>query len=132
MSALSLCPACSTPLAAEASCCPTCCAGRRAGVASKATPAAMAALLGLSLIVPGCGDKEEGCGDEEEVDSGSMQMEYGGAATSDDDDDVSHDYDGDGYDREVDCDDGDETIHPGAEETPGDGVDSNCDCEDDT
>jgi hypothetical protein len=37
------------------------------------------------------------------------------------------DADGDGYLAQVDCDDHDASIHPGAEETSGDGVDSNCD-----
>lgn len=42
------------------------------------------------------------------------------------------DFDEDGYFDFEDCDDEDENIYPGAEETPGDGVDSNCDGEDDT
>jgi hypothetical protein len=42
------------------------------------------------------------------------------------------DADGDGYYAEDDdCDDGDDTIYPGAPEAAGDGVDSDCDGEDD-
>ena len=42
------------------------------------------------------------------------------------------DADADGYGVSEDCDDGDDTRNPGAEEIAGDGVDSNCDGEDDT
>jgi hypothetical protein len=42
------------------------------------------------------------------------------------------DADGDGYFEGDDCNDADDSIHPGAKETPGDGVDSNCDDADDT
>jgi hypothetical protein len=42
------------------------------------------------------------------------------------------DSDGDGSDESEDCDDDDETVYPGAGETPGDEVDSNCDGQDDT
>ncbi|MDP7114999.1 MAG: putative metal-binding motif-containing protein [Myxococcota bacterium] len=44
----------------------------------------------------------------------------------DDDDDVPEDADSDGYTVEVDCDDHDETIHPGADD-PCDGTDQDCD-----
>ncbi len=40
---------------------------------------------------------------------------------------TSHDFDVDGYDYLVDCDDEDESINPGAEEACGDLVDNNCD-----
>lgn len=42
------------------------------------------------------------------------------------------DGDGDGHAVEVDCDDGDASVHPGAEEVPGDGVDQDCDGDDAT
>ncbi len=40
---------------------------------------------------------------------------------------TSHDWDVDGFDAGEDCDDGDASIHPGAEETCDDGLDNNCD-----
>jgi len=38
-----------------------------------------------------------------------------------------NDADGDGYDADIDCDDGDPAVHPGADEVPDDGVDNDCD-----
>ena len=45
------------------------------------------------------------------------------------DDSCSDDLDQDGYTCDVDCDDNDASIHPGAEEIC-DGVDANCDAND--
>lgn len=83
--------------------------------------AAIATLLGLSLTVVGCGDKDSDT---------SVVALYGVEVT---DSGGDGDYDGDGYtSAEGDCDDSDAAVHPGADETPGDGVDSNCDESDDT
>ena len=40
---------------------------------------------------------------------------------------VINDRDGDGVTRNVDCDDRNNTVHPGAFETPNDGIDQDCD-----
>ena len=58
------------------------------------------------------------CSDEPPV-----QALYGVAIT---------DEDGDGYESDVDCDDDDPNIHPGALEKVGDSVDSNCNDKDDS
>lgn len=115
MSLLAPCPICLTPVAAAATCCPTCCLHRRAGTRPRGGAAAIA-LLGLSLAA--CDDKGD--------DSGQPlpQAEYGVAF-------VDEDLDGWAADG-GDCDDSDAAIHPKATETPGDGVDSNCDGSDDT
>ena len=116
MSEFVLCESCATPLVRDASCCPTCCARKRAAQGRPGSPSSLAvgALLGLSVSASGCS-------------FGGMAQDYGVAETG------YEDLDGDGYSSaEGDCDDEDENIHPDAEETPGDGVDSNCDGEDDT
>ncbi|MCB9674086.1 MAG: hypothetical protein H6737_03165 [Alphaproteobacteria bacterium] len=74
-----------------------------------------AAAVALGLALTGCPPV------------GQVQPDYGVGDTGIFDDD------GDGYnERDGDCDDGDDTIHPDATETPGDGIDSNCDGDDDT
>ena len=83
--------------------------------------AAIATLLGLSLTVAACGDKDSDT---------SVVALYGVEVTDSGD---YADSDGDGYTTAGgDCDDSDATIHPGADETAGDGIDSNCDDSDDT
>jgi hypothetical protein len=98
---LTPCPTCLTPIAASASCCPTCCLARRAGSKPRVHPAALA-LLGLTLAA--CGDKDDTGGEPE------PQPDYGVAFVADGDEDA---------------------LNPDATETPGDGVDSNCDGSDD-
>jgi hypothetical protein len=91
--------------------CPHCGAVVHHGTDNAIRPSTAALLLGLML--GGCDDGDEG-----------TELMYGVPMT---------DNDGDGWAMEDgDCDDSDESINPGAEETPGDGVDSNCDGFDDT
>jgi Putative metal-binding motif len=92
------------------------CARCSASPAAAVSGLTVAALLGLGLTMSGCDDKAVALYGAEPTDSG----EYG-------------DNDGDGYSvADGDCDDSDNTIYPGAEETAGDGIDSNCDESDDT
>jgi hypothetical protein len=107
--ALRPCQGCGRHTAAAADGCAHC------GVASPAAPASptptlAAALLGLALT---------GCSAGDDV----VTALYGAPYVDDDND---------GYQPPEDCDDNDETRHPGAEETPGDDIDSNCDGHDDT
>ncbi len=114
--ALEMCGACGRHHLTTLSACPHCGAARGIGGRSL-TPAA--ALLGLALVA--CG------GDDTTDDTGTIQALYGVPDSGQWDDN-----DQDGYSpADGDCDDEDETRHPGATETAGDGVDSDCDGEDD-
>ena len=111
------CPHCATHMFAHGKKCPNC--GRaNPALGGQIQRTAGAALLGLALsaVVPGCNDGNN-------LSDDLTQPEYGVAFIDDDED---------GWSAPEDCDDGDENIHPEAEETPGDGVDSNCDGDDDT
>ncbi|MCB9743681.1 MAG: putative metal-binding motif-containing protein, partial [Alphaproteobacteria bacterium] len=80
----------------------------------------MRALLGLSslaLILACSGGKEDGGGGIFGDDTG----DDGGGGI------IPRDEDDDGYRDNVDCDDGDPSVNPGATETPYDGVDNDCD-----
>ncbi len=109
------CSACST-LHRAADACPHCAAVGRSNVLAPA-------LVVMALALAGCdGLRGESFG---VADYGVAETGFG-----------STDNDGDGYiaedDGGDDCDDADDAVNPGAEETVGDGVDSNCDGEDDT
>ena len=77
------------------------------------------ALLGLALVA--CG------GDTGTNDDTAVQALYGVPDSG-----LHDDIDQDGFTpSDGDCNDDDDTVHPGATETAGDGVDSDCDGEDD-
>lgn len=98
------CSRCDTPIpGVPGARCPHC-DGRRPVQAHGAV-----ALLGLSLLAAG---------------STACNSLYGLVVTL-------PDVDQDGFRDDIDCNDNDASIHPGAEETAGDGVDSNCDGQDD-
>lgn len=107
---LSVCEHCYQVLPEDRAC-PHCRSAARPNGTGFALPSSIAkatALLGLAL-----------------TSCVQAQPLYGTAVEDRDDD-------GDGISLFMgDCDDDDDTIYPGAEETPGDGIDSNCDGKDD-
>jgi len=106
------CASCAEHVVAGTCICPHC--GHRKPCRSKGLTAGVA-LLGLGLV---------GC-------PGAVQADYGVAETGWGD--SAADQDGDGFtEDDGDCDDGDASVNPDAEETPGDGIDSNCNGDDDT
>ena len=107
-----LCVRCTTLIPEGLDGCPAC-GTAKAPLGTEIRPASLL-LLGLTAL-GGCQGKSVSLYGTEITDTGFF------------------DDDGDGYSEdEGDCDDNNNAIHPGAEETPGDGVDSNCDGEDDT
>jgi hypothetical protein len=110
------CPSCGT-VAQSCGPCPHC--GTELRCDRPGLSSATAGLLGLIAVA--------GCHVNENADYGSGETDLTEESTED-----PVDEDKDGYEVGDDCDDNDETIHPGAAETPGDEIDSNCDGEDDT
>ncbi|MEE2751654.1 MAG: putative metal-binding motif-containing protein [Myxococcota bacterium] len=115
------CPNCTEHIFESTVVCPHCEAPLVRSGSSTARSIGAAALLGLALS--GCSD-----GGGTDTDTGEAVALYGVPDTG-----MYVDEDGDGVsEMDGDCDDGDASIHPGAEETPDDGIDSNCDGEDNT
>ena len=126
------CSSCGTHVKTADCTCPHC--GMTAACRSARAP--VVALLGLALA---------GCTGKADDSAGSTADTSDSAAGADSAQDTAEfppdqasygapptDQDWDGYEVDVDCNDGDAAIHPGATETPGDRVDSNCDGNDDT
>ena len=115
---LSACPSCNCHVMNDPCRCPHC------GVTLKTcgprlNKTGVAVLMSLAAV--GCNGKDGGS-------DTWYASEYGVFDTS-----YLMDQDDDGFSPEDgDCDDYDDTVYPGAEETPGDGVDSNCNNEDDS
>ena len=92
-------------------------------------------LLLLPLLSTACKDDVAPTDDSEATGEDSVSGEDSGGGDDDSgaDDSVSgEDADGDGAAVEVDCDDNNAAVYPGALETTDDGIDSNCDGDDNT
>ncbi len=73
------------------------------------------------------GDDDDATGDDDDATSDDDDLSDDDSSGDDDDSADPLDADGDGYRVDVDCDDNDPTVHPGAWEDPDDGFDGNCD-----
>lgn len=110
---LTPCPACGTP--APRAGCPHCSGLSGAKAVAKSLGSAVM-LLGLGACIGGPERRPESV----------IEADYGVPDTG------YLDADQDGHRSQLDCDDDNDAVYPGAPETVGDGVDSNCDGSDDT